>query len=175
MVIYSILIITKGCDSMADIQSTFHKITKGIKKGYEDGVNKFQTSQEVLDLKDRVSQNEAKRLELIATLGENHYLKYRNGEIQDEHIEEICSRIAEIDKKIFKDLRTIEEKIKIHDEKIVCECGASLTPDDKFCKNCGKSIKSPDEELIEKTICPHCDEETPLNSKYCNCCGKQIS
>lgn len=160
---------------MSDIQSTFRKMTKSLQKGYEDTKVKFQTTQEILDIKDRISENEEKRMKLVVSLGEKYYLKYRNGEVDDNETQEICAQIGELDSVIFKDLKLIEEKSSEGSSSNHCECGAPLTPEDKFCRSCGKKIEPPKEEIIEKEICPNCGEETPVNSKYCNCCGKKLS
>ncbi len=161
---------------MSNIQSKLHKVTKSFQKGYEKNVNKFQTSQEVLKLKENISQNEGIRFKLVVSIGEKYYFKYRNGELKgDNDIEEICSKILDLDKKIFRDLKTIEEKTKNDSENIICECGAPLTSDDKFCRNCGKNIENLKKEFVEKVICSNCKEEIPVDSKYCNCCGMKLS
>ena len=46
-----------------------------------------------------------------------------------------------------------------------CECGAQNDENDKFCKNCGKSLT---------TLCPDCGERLNGDSKFCTNCGKKL-
>ena len=51
------------------------------------------------------------------------------------------------------------------EDTVTCECGTANDKDAKFCKNCGKPLKS---------ICPNCGKQLDSNSKFCQECGKQL-
>lgn len=49
---------------------------------------------------------------------------------------------------------------------IRCSCGTLNNKNSKFCKGCGKSLVS---------SCPHCGQEIPADSVFCNHCGSKLS
>ena len=51
-------------------------------------------------------------------------------------------------------------------DEIRCSCGTLNNKGSKFCKECGKSFVS---------ICPHCGQEIPADSAFCNHCGSKLS
>jgi tetratricopeptide (TPR) repeat protein len=60
--------------------------------------------------------------------------------------------------------------------KLLCSsCGHELSPQDKFCSNCGTAVsveESPDESRASTTVhCRLCGSENPSDSKYCASCG----
>lgn len=162
-------------DFMENLQSKFQKGLSSVQKGLEEGKNKFQTSQEVINLRNQVEENQEIRTSLILSLGELAYEKIRNNELKDETVDSIGEKILELDKNIFDLLKIIEEKTK-EDSSYVCECGTSLTLEDKFCKSCGKKVEIPTTNVDEeKIICNRCKSQISISSKYCNCCGMKLS
>lgn len=131
---------------MSDFQSKFQKglssVQKGFQKGFEQGKSKIQISQEILSLKMEVEENKKKRLEMVNSIGELAHKKVQNKEIADESLISLSNSIAEIDKDIDETLKLIEEKKKSEEEakEMTCECGAKLSPEDNFCKSCGKKV-----------------------------------
>ena len=65
----------------------------------------------------------------------------------------------------------------------LCECGAQLSPTDKFCPECGKPVSagvkvedSTPEEEIDPLVCPHCQTLQEDESwQFCGICGEQRS
>jgi tetratricopeptide (TPR) repeat protein/predicted RNA-binding Zn-ribbon protein involved in translation (DUF1610 family) len=60
--------------------------------------------------------------------------------------------------------------------KLLCSsCGHELSPQDKFCSNCGAAVsveESSDESRASTTVhCRLCGSENPTDSKYCSACG----
>lgn len=160
---------------MDNFQSKIQKGLNNVQKGIEEGKNKFQTSQEIVSLRDELGQFEEKRTSFILELGELAYGQVRNNQIDQELVDSIGNEILGLDKDIFNLLRTIEEKsVKENDSN--CECGAVLTPTDKFCKECGKRVElfstNSDGETI---ICKRCDMGNLASNKFCNCCGIKIN
>ena len=132
---------------------------------------KFETSQELNELREEVKELQKKRTNYILELGETAYSNLRRG----EEIELLfVDRIKELDKKIFDLLNVIEEK-RIAEEGKLCECGNVLTAEDKFCKKCGKKLETINQtdpsELIE---CPNCKTFNVKSNNYCNSCGFKL-
>ena len=60
--------------------------------------------------------------------------------------------------------------------KLVCSsCGHELSPQDKFCSNCGASVaidESSEESRASTTVhCRLCGSENPAGSRHCSACG----
>ncbi len=73
--------------------------------------------------------------------------------------------INEAAKELRPAVRDITEAVR-GDESVVCPaCGEQNEPGSKFCKNCGKSLK---------TVCPACGEEIAPDSTFCNHCGAKL-
>jgi membrane protease subunit (stomatin/prohibitin family) len=53
-------------------------------------------------------------------------------------------------------------------EKLTCpRCHNEVSPDSRFCKNCGA-------QLITQNRCPECQTELPAEAKFCSNCGKDL-
>jgi len=162
-------------DFSEKLQQGLSSVQKGVQKGFEDGKTKIQTSQEIMSLKGIVSENEARRSEIIFSLGEIYYQKIRESKETNEELDPLISELMELDSKIYSALKDIEEKTKA-EKRQICECGNPLSEDDKFCKNCGKKVETLKEQDINLgMICNNCQAEIPESSKYCNSCGIQLS
>lgn len=48
------------------------------------------------------------------------------------------------------------------------ECGATNSPDSKFCNNCGKSL------AMSSVICTSCNAQNSMSSKFCSNCGASL-
>lgn len=132
---------------------------------------KFESSQELNDLKIRLETLERQRTDLIIRLGEDTYTSYRRSEeIELDKLDEIVL----VDKEIHKALegiRSIERQI----EGKHCECGSELFPEDKFCKECGRKVleeRKTDKEDIR--LCPRCETENHVDNNYCISCGNKL-
>lgn len=149
---------------MEDMKSKIFKGASSVKE-------KFESSQELNELKLEVRELEKKRTNYILELGEAAYANFRRG----EEIELLFGdRIRELDKRMFGLLNIIEQKRRLEAGQ-VCECGNALTPEDKFCKECGKKVEvfsqlDPN-EMIE---CSTCKTLNPETNKYCNSCGYRL-
>lgn len=146
-------------------------IKSKIFKGASDVKEKFETSQELNEFKLKLKELQKKRTNYILELGEAAYSSLRKGEeIKLPFVEEI----QELDKKIFDLLNVIEEKRGLEEGR-VCECGNPLTPEDKFCKECGKKVEEVKrvdaDDMIE---CPTCHTLNLNTNNFCNSCGSKL-
>lgn len=159
---------------MDNLGSKIQKGLSNVQKGIEDGKTKFQTSQEIVNLKDEVKEFEEKRTSLVLDLGELTYGEIRTGLINKELVESISNDIFGIDKNIFNLLKTIDEK-SAKENADICQCGAPLSSEDKFCKSCGKKVEILQVDLdIDTLACHRCGTENIVTNSYCNCCGVKI-
>ncbi|HMA77352.1 MAG TPA: zinc ribbon domain-containing protein, partial [Candidatus Krumholzibacteriaceae bacterium] len=54
-------------------------------------------------------------------------------------------------------------------EKLNCpRCHNEVSPDSRFCNNCGA-------QLVTLNRCPECKTELPAEAKFCSSCGKELS
>lgn len=150
---------------MEDIKSKFFK-------GASDVKEKFETSQELNELKREIRELEKKRTNYILELGEAAYSNFRKGgDLELPFVGEIQL----LDKKIF-DLSQKLARTRKLEEGILCECGNPLTSEDKFCKKCGKKVESlgqidPD-SLLECRTCKALNEKT---NNFCKSCGYKLN
>ena len=159
---------------MDNLGSKIQKGLSNVQKGIEDGKTKFQTSQEIVNLRYELKEFDEKRTSLILDMGELTYGQIRTGEANEELVKSISEDIFEIDKNIFNLLETIEEK-SAKENASLCQCGGHLSPDDKFCKSCGKKVELFEvDNNVETIICHRCNTETISTNNYCNCCGVKI-
>lgn len=162
-------------DIVEDLQTKVQKGLSSFQKGIENGKSKLRISQELISLKDEVKNLEDLRTSCVLELGELSYMQIRNKNVDEEVVTKTGNKILELDKKIFKLLQEIEERTK-KGEETTCECGASVTASDKFCRKCGKKVEIQGNDIVEKTIvCNHCKATIPATYKYCNCCGIKIN
>ncbi len=60
----------------------------------------------------------------------------------------------------------------IEGQALTCKkCGESVTPESKFCMECGEPLAKKQEGT--SIVCPHCGGLNPQASKYCMHCGKK--
>ena len=61
------------------------------------------------------------------------------------------------------------------DEIPTCDsCSEPLTPDAKFCNECGESTEPKKEEEVEENLCPSCKEPVDEGAKFCGECGYKL-
>lgn len=123
---------------MSDIQDKFQKGLSSFQHGLKKGKDKVVTSQKIMSLKFKISELEKEKENLFTSLGITTYRKMSGEEVQYEDLEKLAENIKEIDCEIDDLQKQIEEKSQ--SIKSTCECGAEISSQDKFCKNCGKPI-----------------------------------
>lgn len=156
---------------MDKIQSKLFKGANTVQEGLKKGKEKFETSQELNELKGELRILQQKRTNHMLGLGEDAYGKHRQG--QDITLQ-FVDEIKMLDKSIFDILKIIQEKTNTQDERF-CECGNTVTLNDKFCKECGKKTEVIKEVDINDMVeCHICSTYNLKNNNYCNCCGSKL-
>jgi membrane protease subunit (stomatin/prohibitin family) len=160
---------------VSDIQT---KIGGGLNKlqgSLQQGKQKLQTVQEISQYRKVIQENGEKRASIILALGEAAFKKMRAGELQDVELHELTQKVLQFDQEIFKAQKAVEKLARQAKQENGCpSCGATVTENDKFCGSCGQKVEAVNELVDEETEqCRVCEEEIPVSSKYCICCGTQ--
>ena len=160
---------------MADLQSKMGEGLSKLQGGIEQGKNKLKTSQEVNKLKIKIQDTSVKKAELLINLGQTAYQLIREGKITDKQLIDLAQPMIGFDQVIYQANKTIAELTEDNSKQYVCECGAPISPADKFCGSCGKKVVIEEPEQIALTNCPSCEEEMPEDTKYCGSCGTKLA
>ncbi len=54
------------------------------------------------------------------------------------------------------------------------QCGHSLSPNAKFCNECGAKVQAQSSAKTESKFCPECGNKTTPGAKFCNECGYKL-
>ncbi|KYD05519.1 zinc ribbon domain-containing protein [Heyndrickxia sporothermodurans] len=161
---------------MSDLQTKLGGGMNILQDSLQQGKQKLQTAQEISQLKKLVQENMTKRAELILQLGESVYRLHREGEIIQSEFSDITQSIVALDKMIFNAQKSIELQSKKNQIAHKCQCGASISENDKFCGVCGTKVEIQSEVDLGSTIvCQSCEEEIPETSSFCKCCGMKVA
>lgn len=101
-------------------------------------------------LRGRISSLEKQRSAMLEELGSIVYVSCRKGKIDQTRVDAKVKEISDIDTRIEATKREIQELEVKAQEQIgkagnlklgavsACKCGANISPDAKFCTNCGE-------------------------------------
>lgn len=142
----------------------FSKVKRSINKGTTVISVKSSTMIEVNKIKGEISSLKKEKNDIFKNIGEKAYDMQKEGQIDLSFIVELLSRVFEIDEIIKVKEQAIEDAIKSQEEAIkaldeevvdvskelVCECGATLPLNTKFCSKCGKKVEKPEDIIIEE-------------------------
>lgn len=120
-------------------------------------------------LEKEIANYEEQKSQKIFELGLLAYDKIRRGLIEEDLFREICFEIKKLDLEIYNRLVDINE-IDGKKDFYVCECGAVLKKEDKFCKECGKKVTSYNDTIL----CDICASKIDADSNFCVCCGSKV-
>lgn len=162
---------------MSDLQAKLGGGLNKLQGSIQQGKQKLQNVQEIMQLKRVIQESATKRAEYIAQLGESVYLKMRKGEIQDEALSSLVSDIAEYDIKMFQAQVAVEQLSEQPSAGYACpSCNGLISEHDKFCGSCGTPVEKVTVKAeVEKTPCPTCEVEIPVTANFCNCCGTKVA
>lgn len=154
---------------MSNVQNTIGMGLSKLQNGIDKSKNKVDVMKEVSKMNKMIEDISAKKADVLLDIGLMCYQKIREGNLYDNEINEKCKSIIGFDYLIYENKRKIEE-IKSLDKELLCECGNSITHEDKFCGECGKRVEISIEEYKYVT-CNNCEMDIVEQSKFCPCCG----
>jgi hypothetical protein len=166
---------SRGEGIVSDIQTKLGDGLSMLKGGIEQGKQKLQQVQEVSELRKKVKEASQKKTKILLDMGQQVSLLIREGTLRHEGLERLTDSLVQLDPIIYRSNLKIQEISEKSSDTISCECGAPIQSGDKFCGSCGKKTVVPNVELTEERIsCPSCQEQFPITSKYCSCCGTRM-
>ncbi|ABR46474.1 conserved hypothetical protein [Alkaliphilus metalliredigens QYMF] len=161
---------------MSNLQSKLGDGFSKLQGGLEQGKTRLQTVQEINKLKKMVEDTTEKKSKLLLDLGQLTHLWIREGKLQDSSFTEISNALTEVDQVIFTTFKKINELSANQEEENLCECGALITPNDKFCGECGLKLEEEaTKEDIEMIHCSVCQEVIISSCNFCGCCGSKLT
>lgn len=162
---------------MSDLQSKLGGGLNKLQDSLNQGKQKLQVVQEISQYNKIISEGLENRAKIIFELGEEAYRKLRNRELNDAVLLELAGGIISIDQKVYQARKMVAQLNATSQQTNQCSgCGTALTPGDKFCGTCGqKAEQYQEQETVEMTTCPSCEEEVPAHTTFCSCCGIRLA
>ncbi|MCX7715639.1 MAG: zinc ribbon domain-containing protein [Clostridia bacterium] len=85
-----------------------------------------------------ISETEDKINDVLCQIGKYVYEKYKNGAEFSDFAGEKCIQIDEL----YREIDELKKKVAQTKNAVVCpSCGKYNSEDDKFCSNCGETLK----------------------------------
>ncbi|MEI4620728.1 zinc ribbon domain-containing protein [Bacillus pfraonensis] len=157
---------------MSDLQTKLGSGMNKLQEGIEQGKMKLQVAQEIAQLKKEIQVQLQKKTEVLLDLGQKVYVQLRDSGVNEAELKQLVTPIQVFDVAIYQARKRIVELQKQQGEKATCECGGSLSINDKFCGSCGKpNPMLAVESSEEKVACVACNEHIAKNAIYCPVCG----
>ncbi|MCL2830630.1 MAG: TIR domain-containing protein [Betaproteobacteria bacterium] len=139
---------------------------------------------DVSKLNTRISESRHRADNIKLKLADHYWEKYKEGATLDDEAEKLCSAIKDEVDLMDECNREIQKIKKIPEtqsaakpaEDFKCaQCGTVLSPEAKFCPECGAVVaaKTP-EAAPEFIVCQNCDAQTPFGKKFCQRCGSKL-
>lgn len=158
---------------MSNVQNTIGMGLSKLQDGIDKSKSKVDLIKEVSKINKTIEDISSKKADLLLEIGLMCYQKVREGNLYDNEIDEKCKGIIGFDYLIYENERKIEE-INNLDKEFLCDCGNNITPEDKFCGECGKRVEVEIEEDKYFT-CNNCEMDILYQAKFCPCCGIKIN
>lgn len=170
----------------------FGRIKEGIDKSIVSVSVKSATYLETEKLKTKEGNARAQIAGLAAEMGQAVYEQWKCGQVSQEYIDTICSRMKALECEALKYREEIqklqEEKEKILGgnpagagnaaEGVLCVCGYVNEAGARFCVQCGKLLQEPeparDVQEAEQRLCPVCGAAYEPGARFCVGCGSPL-
>lgn len=154
---------------MSNVQNKIGTGLSMIQDGLDKNKNKMDSMKEIAKHNKIIEDIQNKKVELLLEIGLMTYQKIRTGDISDKEINEKCKSIVGFDYIIYENQKSIYE-IKNSTDGTMCECGAKVSSEDKFCSGCGNKVEI-EEDTTQYANCTNCEMSIPSDVRYCPCCG----
>lgn len=148
------------------------------------------TYMEIGKLKAKIENAQKRKSEIVSELGIGVYAQWKEGEIRQEYMENVCIEAQKIELEIQSyenDIRGLEEeRDKVLGKggsqaepqgKSLCSCGQYVEVGAKFCAFCGKPIEAVRKEEIQPggMVTCSCGTVNEAGARFCCGCGKPLS
>ena len=127
----------------------------------------LSTVKDMLDKQEGDQNQEAKKLYegAFREFESENYSKALSKAIKAEQLLDASGNVGLIAETPVQE-ETIDEEIVEADE-LECECGAGITVEDNFCRQCGEKVEY-------QLICPNCEIEISADDLFCRKCGQKL-
>ena len=116
------------------MQEFFEKVKDTVSETAKVAVKKSSELVEITKVKFAISEQETSLKNMLCSIGDYVYNRYKNGEIFDETVLEKCSTVDEIHEKI----NDLEYRVAVlKKEKICAQCAKNNPENACFCIQCG--------------------------------------
>jgi hypothetical protein len=158
----------------------FDKIKDKVDEGISSITTKSKETIELAKLRSQLRQLEKEKEEKLKDLGRLVYDMVRMDVYNEQKIKQFCPPIGEIDRQLVMtdaEIRRIQEASSAVGENYVavCECGAGLMTNQKFCVSCGRDVSGIIDQIkkpMENTkSCSTCGSEIKETAMFCGKCG----
>lgn len=159
-----------------------------IREEIDRGVNVVSArSHEVVEsgrIRSRIGAVRKRKQAALEELGSIVYSMMLRGEMTDDRIAAKCEHLQALDVEIREredDLRRLHirtrESLGLPAPSGVCECGANLYEEMKYCTTCGRKADTPatpsEGAVSPERACPSCGTKVPSGGTFCPECGRR--
>lgn len=158
----------------------FERVKDKVDEGISSITTKSKETIELAKLRSQLRQLEKEKEEKLKELGRLVYDMVRMDAYSEQKIIKYCPPIGEIDRKLVMtetEIKRIQEASSggSGNYVAVCECGAGLMTNQKFCASCGRDVSGIIDQIkkpMENTRpCSSCGSEIKEMAKFCGKCG----
>lgn len=121
-------------------------------------------------IKESLEEKFQEQQKIYGYIGMEAYEMYKQGKEVCQELTVYFEKAEELEKEV-QQLESEKQRLELEQQnrkKRVCSCGCSLSPQQKFCTNCGKPVES------DVLLCT-CGEQIQKEMKFCPSCGRKVS
>lgn len=118
-------------------------------------------------IKKELEEIKSKKLKMYGYIGMETYDLMKDNKIELPQLNGYIEKMEELNQIIAEKEEFIKKEEAKNKGENICACGYKLTPQDRFCPNCG-------EEIPRDTVICSCGAEIQRGAKFCHSCGKSM-
>ena len=158
----------------------FERVKDKVDEGISTITTKSKETIELAKLRSQMRQLEKDKEDKLKELGRQVYDMVRMDVYNEQKIKQFCPPIGEIDRQLVMteaEIRRIQEASSSGSGNYVavCECGAGLMTNQKFCASCGRDVSGLIDQIKKPTEntkpCSTCGSEIKEMAMFCGKCG----
>lgn len=159
----------------------FDRLKDKIDEGIGALSAKSQGVMELSRLRNQFRTLEKEKDDQVKELGRAVYDMSRLDKYNPQTVTELCRKIGELDRQLVlvqEEIRKVQALMSQPGQEVlagVCDCGAGLIAQKKFCGSCGRDISGitiqPVAPAEETKCCVSCGSEIKAAARFCGKCG----